>query len=134
MSIRLGSTRHGPTVGRAIDLALCSPNVCAELTVHNGIHCYLQGSCGWTECVEFASGDHFFQQLLVEFAVAEGPIQALPRFPTAWRNKDRWHAALEKVKPLVSQCIPHLRLIKKSLPYLQRMSSLAQQWLVDAIA
>jgi hypothetical protein len=44
VSICSGSTRHGPSTGRAIDLVLTSGDVELEVVVHNGRHCGGKGS------------------------------------------------------------------------------------------
>ena len=48
VEIRTGSTRHGPIVGRAIDLMLATEDLDVTMKIHNGIHCR-QSSSIWVD-------------------------------------------------------------------------------------
>ena len=75
--IRSGSTRHGPSTGRAIDLMLSTGDLDVRLKIHNSVNCRQshidldlatgavdsdEVCCPWHYCLEYASGDH----LLIE--------------------------------------------------------------------
>ena len=93
--IQMGSTRHGPGTGRAIDLVVSTPDVPVVLAIHNGLHCQHVASCSWPVCLEYCRGDHFLQVLSVDLHPVRGREAATPYFPGAWHNVERWHAAFD---------------------------------------
>ena len=57
--IREGSTHHGLTVGRSIDIVLAGQAVDIEMKIHNSVHCAGGEGCSWPVCLEYTRGDHF---------------------------------------------------------------------------
>ena len=86
-------------VGRAIDLVLTSVDIELTMTIHNFLHCGGEEACPWGSCCEYAGGDHFFISLDVCFNVEKRPNCALPFFPVAWHDKQRWAKGFENVSP-----------------------------------
>ena len=130
----MGSTRHGPELGRAIDLALCAPHLVAELTIHNGLHCQHKKTCPWPQCTNFARSDHFFGHLDVELNSCEGDTRALPSFPPAWKSEIRWSSGLEQAALPLDIMAAVLEEGTSATDALGAAHAKTQTWIAEAVA
>ena len=94
--LHAGSTHHGTSEGRAIDLAVATQDLLADLVIHNGVHCGGSESCAWPLCVEFEGGDHFLVTVSVSLGSSVDVESVWPVFPKAWHCADRWKSGLEQ--------------------------------------
>ena len=124
VDVKIGSTRHGHTVGRAIDLALCSRNLGATLVIHNGVQCCSDAPCPWPDCVGFALCDHFFGQISVDFGIEARAEPSLPRFPAAWCDIARWQSGLKRFGPALNSFCSHLKLLESVTSSLRKASQM----------
>ena len=103
VDVYAGSTRHGPTAGRAIDLVMSSRDVCLDMVIHNGRGCGGHGCCQWEFCTEYAGGDHFLIVLEIEFLVHKNSQRAAPVFPPWWHDQTRWQLGFDAAEAPLAQ-------------------------------
>ena len=108
VSIQEGSTRHGPGIGRAIDLVFSSDGLYTDVTIHNSVHC--SDSCPLQGCQETCRGDHFLLQIDVNVCPSWSSGPAAPVFPGRWHNQERWKVALRPAEAAL-QCLGDLSLV-----------------------
>ena len=114
-----------------IDLTASSPDVDVDLTVHNGVHCGGVESCEWTNCVEYAGGDHFLQALLVRLGGKLDYAAAAPMFPLAWCDASRWATAFKHAHAALSTLSNSVRSLCEQVAQLRLISTSVQTWFLD---
>ena len=137
-----GSTRHGPSVGRSIDLVMSTCDVVLNATIHNGLQCdglvdvdgaHVASSdnecnCAWDHCLEYANGDHFLIEMDVDFPILKARVHKCLLFPAAWHDGDRWSRGLEAAtKPLGALSEWLLAVVGRD-SCLQQCSRTCQHW------
>ena len=134
VNVRAGSTRHGPTPGRAIDLTLSSTDVSIEMVIHNRIHCCSDSPCVWPNCADYAWGDHF---LIVAEITQRGITHqggAFPLFPGKWTVPGSWRAAFDQAQTALAELDSLISRGVTLATQLQPLELRVQRWVVESLA
>ena len=131
VSVHRGSTRHGPSTGRCIDLALATQDIDGTMCTHNGVQCKGNSMCDLVLCTEMGGGDHFVSTI----AVSRGPIPlvtASPRFPLGWQDESRWLEGFRQTNLLWDQLFRILQVDNAAWPTFRQATPTVQRWLADS--
>ena len=135
VKVYAGSTRHGPSVGRAVDIVGTIGERTLDMVIHNGIHCGGPGICGWDACVEYGRGDHFLNVMSRESSADTSLSTASPVFPMTWRDESRWATALPHAHDVISTINGLLSAVGtgEMVRCRRRRNRDIDQWMADAI-
>ena len=128
--IREGSTHHGLTVGRSIDIVLAGQAVDIEMKIHNSVHCAGGEGCSWPVCLEYTRGDHFLITVDILFDVARwgGSCQS---FPGKWQDAERWALKFHRADDALTEDMSYTAWT--CVQDLRGQGACTQRWVADSL-
>ena len=104
LAFQSSSTHHGLGSPRAIDLVYSTGDLLLDVRIHNSLNCAPAPGvpCVWPGCLDFAKGDHFLLEILLQACGKAAGPKVTPCFPSAWHNAQRWARALQTTGALFS--------------------------------